>query len=176
MNESDPKNSPRAVSSPSCLLWLGPFLIAAALVASVRERNQWVQIPILLALGMVVFAFGYSTISIYRIQSVNRIDQLRRAAFLIFVSLISFVLMTRWLFPLPSTPDNDETRINGIVDSLLLWPMAAGSLAALALAATASNWRHALYHAFAGLLMLMLALSMHDLSKHWLRWLAGYFS
>jgi hypothetical protein len=163
------RTSDRPRHFPICMLWSAPLLFASALVASARHRHDWEAPPIQFAFAIIIFAIGYSTISFHRSPTESRLDRSGQAAFLVFISLSAFVLVTRLVFPIPSTPDNNETRINWLMDGLLLWPFVTFSVVAFGLAAASSSWRHALSITFSGILMLMLAMSMHSTSKHWLR-------
>ncbi len=158
-------NSDRAV----CMLWLVPFLFASSLVASARHSHDWETTPIQLALAFTLLAVGYSTALFYKYPPGNRRDRFGQTAFIVFISLSAFVVITRLLFPIPSTPFNDQTRINRILDGLLLWPFVTFSLVAIVFAVASQNWRHSLYISFSAIFMLVLALSMHGTSQHWLR-------
>lgn len=160
-------NQPRQF--PICMLWSAPVLFSSALVASARHRHDWEATPIQLAFAIIILAIGYSTVSFHRSPTDNRLDRVGQTAFIALISLSAFVLATRLVFPIPSTPDNDETRINDLMDELLLWPFVTFSLVAFGLAAASSSWRHSLYMTFSGILMLILAMSMHSTSMHWLR-------
>ncbi len=161
--------SDRPRQFPICMLWSAPLLVASALVASARHRHDWEATPIQFALAIVMLANGYSTFSFHRSPTESRLDRSGQAAFFVLISLSAFVLVTRLLFPIPSTPDNDHARINRLMDGLLLWPFVTFSLVTFGLAAASSSWRHSLFITFSAILMLMLALSMHSTSKHWLR-------
>ena len=163
------KTSERPRQFPICMLWSAPFFFASALVASARHRHDWEATPIQFAFAIVILAIGYSTVSFHRSPADRRLDRLGQAAFIVLISLSGFVLATRLLFPIPTTPDNNDARINYLMDDLLLWPFVTFSLVAFGLGAASSSWRHSLYITFSGILMLMLAMSMHSTSKHWLR-------
>jgi hypothetical protein len=167
------KPSERLRNFPMCMLWLAPLLFASALVSSARHRHDWEATPIQFAFAIIILAIAYATVSFHRSPTDNRLDRLGQAAFIVLISLSAFVLATRLLFPVASTPDNDEARINYLMDDLFLWPFVTFSLVAFGLAAASSSWRHSLYITFSGILMLMLAMSMHGTLKHWLRSLNG---
>lgn len=167
------KSSERLRHFPMRMLWSAPLLFASALVASARHRHDWEATPIQLAFAIIILAIAYATVSFHRSPTENRLDRLGQAAFIVLISLSAIVLATRLLFPIPSTDDNDEARINYLMDDLLLWPFVTFSLVAFGLAAASSSWRHSLYITFSGILMLMLAMSMHDTLRHWLRSLNG---
>lgn len=167
------KISDRPGDFPMCMLWSAPLLFASALVASARHRHDWEATPIQVAFAIIVLAMGYSTVSFHRSPTKSRLDRSGQAAFLVLISLSAFVLVARLVFPIPSTPDSEGTRINDHLDGVLLWPFVALSLVAFGLAAASSSWRHSLYITFSGILMLMLAMSMHVTSMHWLRSLSS---
>jgi len=158
------------------MLWLAPFLLASSLVASARHRHDWESTPIQSALAFTLFATGYSAAAFHKSTSKTRRDRLGQTAFFAFISLAAFVVIIRLLFPIPSTPFNDQTRINHVLDALLLWPFFVFSLTATSVAVSSPTWRHSLYISFSAILMLMFALSMNGTSKHWLRSFNGLFN
>ncbi|MEP3479112.1 MAG: hypothetical protein ABJZ55_07695 [Fuerstiella sp.] len=151
------------------MLWLAPFLFASSLVASARHSHDWETTPIQWALAFTLLAIGYSTASFHRSSASNRRERLGKTAFIVFSSLSACVVITRLLFPSPSIPFHDHTRINRVLDGLLLWPFVTFSLVAIVFAAASQNWRHSLYISFSAIFMLVLALSMHGTAEHWLR-------
>ena len=169
-------NSSRHIHRAVYMLWLAPFLLASSLVASARHRHDWESTPIQIALAYVFFVVGCSATAFHKSTSTTRRDRLEQTAFLVFISLAAFVVIIRLLFPIPSTPLNDRTRINLVLDELLLWPFFVFSLTAACFATSSPTWRHSLYVSFSAILMFMLALSMNSISKHWLRSFNGLFN
>ncbi len=163
------EKSPSHAASPWRLLWLLPFSIASALVASARHRHDWAAVSIQSALGFVAVATGYASIALHRTRSENLNRRIGQIFFVASVTICAFVLGSRLLFPIPSTPSNDAARLNRILDTVLCWPLIAMSCGGLLFAVCSANSKRTLCFLFPVVLMLMIALSMHGTSRHWLR-------
>ena len=176
MSDISAEESIRRPASARCLLWLLPFSIASALVASARHSHDWAAFLIQAALGFVIVATGYATIALHRIQFEKRNKRIAQLFFVATVTICAFVIVSRLLFPIPSTPSNDETRINRILDAILCWPLVALSFGGIFIAVYSANWKLSLYLLFSVVLMLMIAVSMHGTSRHWLRTLNSFIT
>lgn len=163
-------------SSARCLLWLLPFSIASALVASARHSHDWATFSIQAALGFVIVATGYATIALRQMHFEKLNERIAKLFFVATITICAFVLVSRLLFPIPSTPFNDETRINRILDTMLFGPLIVLSFGGLSIAVYSANWKLSLYLLFSVVLMLMIAFSMHGTSRHWLRTLNSFIT
>jgi hypothetical protein len=145
---------------PVSLAWLILFSVASYVVTSARARFDWDSTTVWFSLAFIVISIGYSAVTLHKAANRKTSDRLASRVFLISISLGGFILLTRILFPIPSTTDNDEYRINVFLDLWLFFPFVSFAFLATYLATISSTWQRSLSMLLSAIFSAMFALSM----------------
>lgn len=152
------------------LVWLLPFAASAIyLSADYYSPHNWQFAARCCALTVVVAFVIYEALCLHSIQQPKSADRIVRRYFLISCALALLLQVTRFLIPVPSTPDNTASRINSILNAWLLIPFVALGIYGLWLLAASHTHRKSLGLYCGLILVVTLLLSMENSGRGFLR-------
>lgn len=151
-------------------VWLIPFAASAIYLASdYYSPINWQFAARGGALIVVLALVIYEGLCLHSIHQPKSADRIVSRYFLVSCALALLLLVTRFLIPVPSTPDNNASRINTLLNAWLLIPFAVLGIYGLWLLAVSQLYRQSLGVYVGLILVVALLLSMENSSRHILR-------
>lgn len=152
------------------LVWLIPFAASAIYLASdYYSPINWQFAARVGALIVVLALVVYEGLCLHSIHQPESADRIVSRYFLVSCALALLLLVTRFLIPVPSTPDNNASRINALLNAWLLIPFAVLSIYGVWLVAVSRIHRQS-QGLYCGLILVVtLLLSMESSSRSVLR-------
>lgn len=151
-------------------VWLIPFAASAIYLASdYYSPINWQFAARVVALIVVLALVGYQGLCLHSIQQPQSADRIVSRYFLVSCALALLLLVTRFVIPVPSTPDNSASRINSLLNAWLLVPFAALAVYGLWLLTVSRTHRQSLGLYCGLILVVTLLLSMEPSSRTALR-------
>lgn len=168
-NTQSSVRTPKGWKQPR-LIWLIPFSASAVYLSSdYYTPHNWQLAARVCALNVVLTLVICAAVCLHCTHSPQRADRIVSLYFLVSSTLGVLLMVTRLLIPVPSTPDNDPSRINGLLNAWLLCPFIALGLFGILLLAFSPTHRRSLGLYCGLILVITLVLSMETTTRNYLR-------
>lgn len=153
-------------------IWLIPFSVSAVYLSSdYYTPHNWQSAARICALSVILIVVICTAFDLHRDHCPQLADRIVGRYFLISSTLAVLLLMTRLLIPVTSTPDHDPSRINAILNALLLFPFIFLGICGVVLLLFSSTHRTSLALHCGLILVVTLALSMDNATRSYLRFI-----
>ncbi|MEI8380660.1 MAG: hypothetical protein WCJ09_11055 [Planctomycetota bacterium] len=151
-------------------IWLIPFSVSAVYLSSdYYTPHNWQFAARICALSVILILVICTARHLHRDHRSQLADRIVRRYFSISSALAVLLMATRILIPVTSTPDHDPSRINAILNALLLFPFIALGICGVVLLLFSSTYRTSLALYCGLILVVTLALSMDNSTRSYLR-------
>ena len=153
-------------------IWLIPFSVSAVYLSSdYYTPHNWQFAARICALSVILIVVSCTAFDHHRDRFPQLADRIVSRYFLISSALAVLLMVTRFLIPVTSTPDHDPSRINAILDRLLLFPFIVLWICGLAILLFSPTRRTSLALYCGLILVVTLTLSMDNSTRSYLRFI-----
>lgn len=151
-------------------IWLIPFSVSAIYLSSnYYTPHNWQFAARLCALSVILIVVIRTALDLHRDHCSQLADRIVRRYFLISSALGLLLMVTRFLVPVTSVPEHDPSRMNAVLNALLMFPFVALGICGLAILLFSPTSRTSLALYCGLILVVTLALSMDHSTQGCLR-------
>lgn len=150
--------------------WLIPFSVCVIYLSSdYGAPINWQFGARACALSLILGVIALIAFHLHCSQNPRSADRIVNMYFLLSSSLALLMIVTRFLFPVTSSPDHDPSRINAILNSWLIFPFIALGLCGLLLLRVSSKCRSSMAVYCGLILAVTLTISAENSGRNLLR-------